>query len=671
MLRLKLGLPILFLFTSFFGSDSIVWSDPAPMEYFNSLVAGGFEAGYRDGAFQRARFNNPSGLAFDPEGERLFVADTDNSRVRVVLLDRKNEVQTLVGTGTSGNIDGPFDKANLNSPGRLVFAPPDRLVVYDRGSLHLRVLDLRARTVTTLPGDFRIWDLLYDSKTDCLYFTEPDQKDLIRLELKTSMAATILRDDPKIPSPMALAAGPDGLFVADRDGSMVFRMKWKDLPFPLATPVIPETFGQAHLVQEMAFSGGSLYALQIGEEPLVKIGDPTVPVTLATAWDFTIDNRNQGFEPFLAFTTNNPVGFIASPTEDRKFYLSKPFNHIVRNGVVSFKDYDFGPYWKSFTNSEPGTVVMDYLYPPQKPKNTFRILLAGDSRTYVGPRNVPGPPYDFNLTYQAFLGTFRNDTMGKQLEFFLNTEAALRGISTRFEVLEWNRKDRNLSSYAPYEIPPIVKRYGIDMVLALVSWSAYEDYFIHPMTAEGIPAEDVEPEYLLKPLAQRIPPGIAKDFYDRFLKSGGRITDKAAFPMDRDDQWTIYKNGDQTMKDDMTEMAGKRLEMMAQRYSSSPTLLGGSPKTVLFFVPYTPFPDSAVPFWQAVSDRYGFPFLDLSDGYQALRIGYYPDITQCCSGHYTAYGDRLIGYLLSHYLVEDKMIPFHPPAVRPKTDPSE
>ena len=72
----------------------------------------------------------------------------------------------------------------------------------------------------------------------------------------------------------------------------------------------------------------------------------------------------------------------------------------------------------------------------------------------------------------------------------------------------------------------------------------------------------------------------------------------------------------------------------------------------------SPFTDETVIFWNELSQRYHFDFLDLSEPYDALRVGYYPDITLCCSGHYTAYGDRLIGYLLSHYLVQDKLIPF-------------
>src|SRR5271154_1068223 len=77
-----------------------------PMEYYNSLVAGNDDAGYRDGAFDDARFNRPCGLAFDETGSRLFVADQNNNRIRVVYLDEDNRVETAAGKGAASDLDG-------------------------------------------------------------------------------------------------------------------------------------------------------------------------------------------------------------------------------------------------------------------------------------------------------------------------------------------------------------------------------------------------------------------------------------------------------------------------------------------------------------------------------------------------------------------------------------
>ncbi|HXL73454.1 MAG TPA: hypothetical protein VN963_07520, partial [bacterium] len=64
-----------FLFLAILLLSSPVFSF-TPMEYYNSFVAG-FDLGYRDGAFNDARFSDPCAIAFDTNGDRLFVADYD------------------------------------------------------------------------------------------------------------------------------------------------------------------------------------------------------------------------------------------------------------------------------------------------------------------------------------------------------------------------------------------------------------------------------------------------------------------------------------------------------------------------------------------------------------------------------------------------------------------
>jgi sugar lactone lactonase YvrE len=56
-----------------------------------SLLAGGSAPGFQDGAGGLARFDRPLGLAFDARG-RLYVADSGNAHVRVVLPDGRVEI---------------------------------------------------------------------------------------------------------------------------------------------------------------------------------------------------------------------------------------------------------------------------------------------------------------------------------------------------------------------------------------------------------------------------------------------------------------------------------------------------------------------------------------------------------------------------------------------------
>ncbi len=61
-------------------------------------VIGSGQPGMNDGAFEKATFRNPQGMAFDPTTERLYIADTDNHAIRRADL-RKRAVETIGGTG--------------------------------------------------------------------------------------------------------------------------------------------------------------------------------------------------------------------------------------------------------------------------------------------------------------------------------------------------------------------------------------------------------------------------------------------------------------------------------------------------------------------------------------------------------------------------------------------
>ncbi len=75
--------------------------------------------GLTDGSFQQAQFSAPQGMAFDPENQLLYVADTENHSLRRVDL-RLQVVETIAGTGKqSHNIrphGGAAKETALNSP---------------------------------------------------------------------------------------------------------------------------------------------------------------------------------------------------------------------------------------------------------------------------------------------------------------------------------------------------------------------------------------------------------------------------------------------------------------------------------------------------------------------------------------------------------------------------
>jgi hypothetical protein len=99
-----------------------------------STLAGGSEAGYREGPGSEARFNQPSALAVSSEGV-VFVADTGNHRIR--RLEPDGQVSTFVGNGQAGGEKGEANSAPaLNGPRLEVAVTPTSLALGPEGLLY-------------------------------------------------------------------------------------------------------------------------------------------------------------------------------------------------------------------------------------------------------------------------------------------------------------------------------------------------------------------------------------------------------------------------------------------------------------------------------------------------------------------------------------------------------
>lgn len=120
-------------------------------------VAGTGDAGYSgDGELAvRARLNGPTGLAVGFGGS-LFIADSQNHRVRMVTSD--GVISTVAGTGAAAYTfeGGPATAAPLNLPEALAFDSKGNLYIEDVGNGRVRKVDLAGEIVTVagtgLPG---------------------------------------------------------------------------------------------------------------------------------------------------------------------------------------------------------------------------------------------------------------------------------------------------------------------------------------------------------------------------------------------------------------------------------------------------------------------------------------------------------------------------------------
>jgi sugar lactone lactonase YvrE len=64
---------------------------------FVSTISGGATASFADGTGLNARFNYPQGISMDNSGNNLYIADTDNQRIRKLTIST-NTVKTIAGS---------------------------------------------------------------------------------------------------------------------------------------------------------------------------------------------------------------------------------------------------------------------------------------------------------------------------------------------------------------------------------------------------------------------------------------------------------------------------------------------------------------------------------------------------------------------------------------------
>jgi DNA-binding beta-propeller fold protein YncE len=110
-----------------------------------------FEYGDRDGTgVEVVRLQHPLGVAWDDGYGVLYVADTFNHKVKAID-PATGRVWTVAGAGEAGFRDGTTKEVMFNEPGGLA-AVDGRVYVADTNNHAIRVVDVTGEEVTTLPG---------------------------------------------------------------------------------------------------------------------------------------------------------------------------------------------------------------------------------------------------------------------------------------------------------------------------------------------------------------------------------------------------------------------------------------------------------------------------------------------------------------------------------------
>ncbi len=118
-------------------------------------VAGSGSEGFADGPLATAAFRYPQGLAIDPAGRYLYVADTGNHAIRRVDLEA-GQVATIAGTGRQARSYPPqsgFGPAtDLSSPWDVALSG-NGLFIAMAGSHQIWVLDLQTGAASPVAGN--------------------------------------------------------------------------------------------------------------------------------------------------------------------------------------------------------------------------------------------------------------------------------------------------------------------------------------------------------------------------------------------------------------------------------------------------------------------------------------------------------------------------------------
>jgi sugar lactone lactonase YvrE len=115
-------------------------------------VAGNGVPGYADGEAENARFNTPTAIALSPDNQFLFVADTNNGRIRRIDLVNKL-VRTYAGSGNLNVDDGPAPEAGFIQPIGLAVDSNGIVYVTELGASDIRRIEPSGDVSTLAGGD--------------------------------------------------------------------------------------------------------------------------------------------------------------------------------------------------------------------------------------------------------------------------------------------------------------------------------------------------------------------------------------------------------------------------------------------------------------------------------------------------------------------------------------
>lgn len=202
----------------------------------------GSEEGYMDGEAEKACFSRPEGLALGPKGD-LYVADTENNRIRKITFHKQSAVVTTVaGCGSEGFADKSGTNAKFDRPSKVAVDVSGNIFVADTGNGRVRKIAPKGMvstiaTVDSITEGFTPAGVAHDSNGN-VYVSDTHNSRICMLKALSGWLSIITLSGSKkydfndemeqircvdgvgskarFAAPHGLAVGPDGnIYVAD------------------------------------------------------------------------------------------------------------------------------------------------------------------------------------------------------------------------------------------------------------------------------------------------------------------------------------------------------------------------------------------------------------------------------------------------------------------------
>lgn len=627
-----------------FASDRLLAVQP--MHHFHSLVAGEGIAGLRNGEFFSARFNRPAGIAQSEDGSLLYVSDQNNHCIRTIRLDEFNRVETLCGTGTAGYHEDACAKATFDAPTQLVALSGQRLLVVDSGNRVFRILDLQRLTTSTVQAVASdggmvanlsangVWGLVYDGKQNAFFFSQPMEGKLRRYDFATRRATDVEWTLGGPTQPAALTIWRDTLVVSDRVKPEIYQFVPRN---GTTDPVQFEPVTLSNHGPVVAFANGPDYpvALRAVAPAWIRVVKSDAPraVPIVTTEGEPLANHESQFGRLLLVSAETPLGFI----EDRRAPQSYYFTSESTHSVLAIEDGAL---------LSPDTRSFETIHSAPKPPGISRVLVLGDSRTWL-----MAPP----IEYTPMLN------LAKQLELSLNTRAALGDRGQAFQVIGHGE-----GSWAPIALWPyysalaMVDTYDIDLI-ALVAFPffSFAEFFDRPNTAEGIPAAEMDPEFMLRDINSRFPAGPYRDFLDLCRKKGLVVEQPNEPPRMASGEQLI---SDREVREALVPIVARPMRLLGKKLADISRRWGHRVRMVVYFTPLVVTdPQESVDAyrdtWREILAGSGIDFVDLSAPVRALAPTYFPTADAKANYHMSPSGFRLLAAILTEDILRNERIP--------------